>query len=117
MLTEIKNRSPLLFSFLRQCYSIYSMSCQVPLDLKSIPANVSCSLVRVPLMLKSTTNSIRQTQTTNSTLRLFPVVKNCLGMPRMTYLIRTCPLWKFEQIITEFDDTIQQSLRLIENGN
>jgi hypothetical protein len=44
-------------------------------------------------------------------------LKNCLFIPRLTYFIRTCALWKFPSLISEIDPCLRKSLTWILNIN
>jgi hypothetical protein len=45
------------------------------------------------------------------------LLKNCLFIPRLTYFIRTCALWKFPSLISEIDSCLRKSLTCILNIN
>ncbi|XP_037042412.1 uncharacterized protein LOC119078809 [Bradysia coprophila] len=50
----------------------------------------------------------------NSHTALF-LLKNCFAVPKLTYLLRTSPAWKFEDFISSFDDEIKDLLETILN--
>ena len=50
----------------------------------------------------------------NSHTALF-ILRNCLAIPKLTYLIRTSPSWKFENFTSAFDKEIKDILETILN--
>lgn len=45
----------------------------------------------------------------------FFLLKNCFAIPKLTYLIRTSPAWKFTGFINSFDDLLKGTLESILN--
>ena len=43
------------------------------------------------------------------------LLKNCLSMPKLTYFLRTSPLWFFQDIITQMDDNLKTCIESILN--
>lgn len=43
------------------------------------------------------------------------LIKNCLFIPKLTYLLRTCPVWKSSNLVSEFDNLLLSSLQEITN--
>lgn len=43
------------------------------------------------------------------------LLKTCFGIPKLTYLIRTTPAWKFKNFIATFDNEIKNTLESILN--
>lgn len=45
------------------------------------------------------------------------LLKNCLYIPKLTYMLRTCPAWKFSYQTAEMDTCLKDSLQSILNIN
>lgn len=45
------------------------------------------------------------------------LLKNCLAIPKLSYILRTSPSWKFPEIIAKMDLCLKQSLESIINVN
>ncbi len=43
------------------------------------------------------------------------VLKNCIAIPKLTFLLRTTPLWKFPNLLTDMDMKIKTALEKITN--
>ncbi|KAL1446882.1 hypothetical protein WDU94_010923, partial [Cyamophila willieti] len=43
------------------------------------------------------------------------LLKNCLAIPKLTYFIRTTPLWKFTNLVNDIDTKVKQGLESILN--
>lgn len=47
----------------------------------------------------------------------FALLKNCFGIPKLTYILRTNPTWKFPNFISNIDNKLKLSLETILNVN
>jgi len=45
------------------------------------------------------------------------LLKHCFAIPKLTFLLRTAPIWKFPEIVYKFDNLIRSTLRKILNCN
>ena len=43
------------------------------------------------------------------------LLKNCLFIPKLTYMLRTCAFWKFKTLTDQMDDLLKRSLESIIN--
>lgn len=43
------------------------------------------------------------------------MLKHCFAIPKLTFLLRTSPFWKFQQMVNSFDDLSQKTMQQIAN--
>lgn len=103
--------------------SVYDKFAEISPGIKNV--NDDLSLLGAPLTdhmsevilnkkFKELTTLFDRLQFLNSHIAYF-LLKNCLCIPKLTYLLRTCPTWRFPSIISKFDNSIREATQKMIN--